>query len=295
MNTHFSSSLRSNLSALTLVALLGAMLPLNARAVDMTAYASLTQMETLSEVMRHLYRWYLDEADFDAMATQKELVFEIKAVTPTLDKGDRSLYADITIPIVSASVRMKKTDYRIDELGVHVQSGAFKIINVEKLDAATPRPAPDQPVKIPTKDMMAYLFKTRSQPDFPSPELSKRLGGALRKQIEAQQEKAEGEQTIFVAPLSPVANEIWAYWVDIGLLMRWSSDIQLSNPAVWEHESLALEVYDIEQQVVLAFSEAPGSNAYLTRDQVGRIIYNCTVVGEMRRVSFSDDPKPNQE
>jgi hypothetical protein len=137
-------------------------------------------------------------------------------------------------------------------------------------------------VQYPVREMLDYLFKTRAQPDFPSSELSARLGAALRETAAESPQPGDGKQTIFVAPLSPVANEIWAFWEDRKLLIRWASDIELSNPVVWDHESLAVKIFDIEQQVVIAFSEAPGSNAYLTRDQVGRAMYNCIILGQKR-------------
>lgn len=53
----------------------------------------------------------------------------------------------------------------------------------------------------------------------------------------------------------------------------------LDNPAAWDHFELALKVYDIDEQVVVSFDKAPGSNSYLTRDPVGRVLYNCIVLG----------------
>jgi hypothetical protein len=257
-----------------------------AQAADaMPAYASLAKMETLSEVMRNLYQWYLDEADFSNFGESSTIQFHVVPITPELDKDDKSLYAEIRIPLLQTTVLMKKTDYRIDELDLEIRAETFKIVNVSK--GRTLPPKADQPgatITYPTKELLDYLFKTRNQHDYPSTELSGRLRNAISKKIDAYQAQAAGEQTIFISPLSPVGNDIWAYWVDVGLLLRWSSDIDLSNPAVWEHESLAIKVYDIEEQTVLAFQQAPGSNAYLTRDQVGRILYNCTVLGQMRRI-----------
>ncbi len=39
-------------------------------------------------------------------------------------------------------------------------------------------------------------------------------------------------------------------------------------------------IYDIDEQVVVSLQEVPGSNAYLTRDQVGRALYNCMILGK---------------
>jgi len=250
------------------------------------AYAELSSLDTLSEVMRHLYRWYLDETDFAGIVQSPALAFGIHPLHPELDDGDKSLYGEIEIPSLGVLVRMKKADYRIEELGTEVKSQRFKIVNVERSAKGAPRDDSRREVNYPVRDMMDYLFRTRSQPDFPSPELSRRLGDAVADVIRErfEQHAAEGDQTVFVSPLSPVANEIWLFWQDAKMLIRWASDIELDNPAVWDHESLAIKTFDIEEQVVLSFHEAAGSNAFVTRDQVGRALYNCVILGQKRTV-----------
>ena len=37
---------------------------------------------------------------------------------------------------------------------------------------------------------------------------------------------------------------------------------------------------DIDEQTVVSLDEVAGSNAYLTRDQVGRALFNCIVLGK---------------
>ena len=39
-------------------------------------------------------------------------------------------------------------------------------------------------------------------------------------------------------------------------------------------------MFDIDEQVVVSLDEVAGSNAYMTRDQVGRILFNCIVLGQ---------------
>ncbi len=84
------------------------------------------------------------------------------------------------------------------------------------------------------------------------------------------------------APLSRIANEAWVFWENGRLLIRFASDIDLAHPAVWQHEELAVDLYDLDEQVVVSLEEVAGSNAYLTRDQAGRALYNCVILG--RRV-----------
>jgi hypothetical protein len=64
------------------------------------------------------------------------------------------------------------------------------------------------------------------------------------------------------------------------MLIRFASDIDLEHPAVWDHDELAVNIYDIDEQTVVSLDEVAGSNAYLTRDQVGRALFNCIVLGK---------------
>jgi hypothetical protein len=140
------------------------------------------------------------------------------------------------------------------------------------------------PVQISRSELREYLFNKRGSVTFPDEALTERLRGALLTQIEQHLADAgktlpDGDRIVHCAPLSPVANELWAFRETGRMLVRFSSDLDLTNPAVWDHEELAGTIYDIDEQVVVSLQEAKGSNAYLTRDQVGRALYNCVVLG----------------
>jgi hypothetical protein len=258
------------------------------------AYSELHTMESISEIMRHLYRWYLDESDFEGILQSNTIEYHVTPVELPLDTDDKSLYADIIIPSIEALVRLKKTDYRIEELDVSVSSDRFKIVNVEKIEKDHMIPDNAMKAGFPTTIMLDYLIQTRNQKDPLNEALSQRLGEAVSSEMQATVEELpdNGDFTIFISPLSPVANEIWVFWQDANLLIRWASDIELDNAAVWEHEQLATKVIDIEEQVVLSLNQVPGSNAYMSRDQIGRILYNCVILGEKRqfaRGSFKNE------
>jgi hypothetical protein len=53
----------------------------------------------------------------------------------------------------------------------------------------------------------------------------------------------------------------------------------LDNPALWEHQAIAIRTYDLLRQTVVSLHEMPGSNEFLTRDQVGRALFNCILLG----------------
>ncbi|MFA7232227.1 MAG: hypothetical protein WC071_13225, partial [Victivallaceae bacterium] len=191
-------------------------------------------------------------------------------------------------------VKMKKADYRIDELNVNVRSNGFKIKNVDRQIKDFEKPDGCVSVALDIKQMKDYLFNTRNKCEFPSPELYERIKKAFReeftdmlvKDIPAEQFKTE--RVTFIAPLSPVANVIWAYLDHGKLLVRCSSDIDLANPAAWEHGSLSFKLYDVKNQMVVALDETAGDNSFMTRDQIGRALYNCVALGQRIIMSAAD-------
>jgi hypothetical protein len=259
------------------------------------AVAPLRKPEYLFEVVRHLYRWYLDESDVDKAPQAGPVQFWIHRLDPKLDPGDKSLFAEITIPLLRTVVELKDTDYTIEELGVHVDSSNYKITNVERTDPPAEPPAGWEVVTVEMKDLRDYLLRTRSQPDYPGKELSRRMGEALIDQFDDFPKVLDApEQIAFWSPLSPVANEVWAYWETGRMLIHFSSDIDLANPAVWDHDELSTDIYDVDKQVLVSLNEAPGSNRFLTRDQIGRALYNCIVLGQ-KKITPTETLKKNLE
>ena len=125
---------------------------------------------------------------------------------------------------------------------------------------------------------------------FPNPDLIKQIRKASVVQVKKlfiQQNKEipkNLKKTIHVSSLSPVSNEIWVFWELGRLLLRFSSNLDIEHPAMWGHQTLNATVFDLDTQVVVSLNEVPGSNAYLTRDQAGRILYNCIVRGKAIKI-----------
>jgi hypothetical protein len=245
----------------------------------------LLQKPYLYEVMRHLYRWYLDEGDLDAGIRRKEFVFGVRALDVPLDPGDRSRFGEITLPELGITVRVKKADYTIPELDTVVRNDTFKIVDVRRGPMAADPPADATEVRVDYPEVRDYCFRTRNQLEFPDDELLMRMRLAAREELleelrDSGEEIPAGEQVLHLSSLSPVANEVWVFWETGRRLLRFASDIDLAEPAVWEHEELAVRIYNLDEQVVVSLDEVPGSNAYLTRDQVGRALCNCILLGK---------------
>ena len=249
----------------------------------------LTSQAWLNEIVRHLYRWYIDERDIDTVIKADAVVFWVRELKPALDEGDRSRFGEVVLPQFSLAVRVKQADYTIPELNATVKNSAFRIVSVGRIE--TPKSKPEGSVEIRANytDLRDELFRTRNAAAFPEGELLERFRAAVRAKIQKEVERAPvpvpaEEQVVYLAPLSPIANETWVFWETGRTLIRFASDIDLTNPAVWEHETLAVKLFPLDQKVVVSLDEVAGSNAFMTRDEAGRALFNCIVLG--RRVSL---------
>ncbi len=260
----------------------------------------LLEKSYLYEVARHLYRWYMDEADVFRATHGKEFTFWVRGLHPKLDPGDKSRLGEIILPELGISVRVKKADYTIEELDLVVKTDTFKITNVSRISADEKPAAGTAKVVVDYQEMRDYLFRTRSQVEFPDDELLLRLRLAVRKRLlkdarDHGEEIPTGDQVVHFSPISPVANELWVFWENGRLLIRFASDLDLVNPVVWQYEDLAVSLFDIDEQVVVSLDEVAGSNAYMTRDQVGRALFNCVILGRRLVLNPSEVEKANKE
>jgi hypothetical protein len=256
--------------------------------------AEVTEPPYLFEIVRHIYRWYLDENDVERAVASKDFTFWARGLEPTLDEGDHSRFAEIAMPLFGVSVKVKQSDYRIEETDAEIKTDNFRITNVARMDPGADRPEDAREITVAFAEMKDFLFRTRNQAQFPDEALFERLRAALRKHAGVAPEHREpGRQTAFLSPLSPVANEWWVYWENRRMLIRFTSDIDLTNPAVWDRETLSVRTFDAYSQVVVSMDEAPGSSIFMTRDQVGRALYNCLVLG--RKLELDNPPAPAAE
>lgn len=258
------------------------------RQIDVSS--ELMDTKYLFEVVRHVYRWYIDENDVDRLAGAEDFPIWVRMLDAPSDKDDKSQMAEIVMPLLGVMAKVKKADYRIDELNIAVTSSTFRVTSVSKVGIPD-KPLPEHRViNVKYAEMKDYLFRTRSEAAFPEGGLFERLRVALRKEMGLKpEERTAGRHIVYLAPLSPVANEAWVYLDEKKLLVRFASDIDLSNPAMWEHESLMVKTWDVTTQVVVSLDEAAGSNAFMTRDQIGRALYNCVVLGRRLEVTNPGD------
>lgn len=239
----------------------------------------------LEEIMRHTYRWYVEERDVDPVVKAGEVIFWVREVKRKLDEGDKSRFGEVVLPQFSLLIKVKQADYSVPELNVTVKNDRFKVFEIDRLEPGERKADDFTIVKLNYQELREDLFRTRNLATFPEGELLERLRAAVRAEIIADyKERGEplpqGTQVNYLAPLSPIANESWVFWETGRTLIRFASDIDLSNPAVWEHEKLAVKLYHLDRNVVVSLDEVSGSNAFMTRNQAGRAIFNCIVLGK---------------
>ena len=245
----------------------------------------------LSEIVRYLYRWHLDETALLAIDDSADLEILVRPLKPALDPGDLSRYAEIAIPRLSLLVALKKADYAVPDMDLRIVNSGFRLLRVERYESLPQAREAYETIRLPRKETLEYLFATRNQHAYPDAELRERLRRALRKQLGSSAGSATDVQQIFyVAPISPVANDLWVFWETGGKLIRFGSDADLTSKAYWDYEELGVRVYDLQSNVVVSLAEVPGSNAFVTRDWAARALFNCVVFGQRLAVVPEADP-----
>lgn len=248
----------------------------------------------LAELAEHLYRWYLDEDDLDDDRVSGGVFrFLVRRIDRASDEGDKSEWAELRLPQMNVGVTVKRPDYRIEELGLDIQSDRFRIVNVFRLDETGADDAGDgwTTVDLPLEKMLSDLLDTFDDTVFPSPGLSERLHRACRLAMHLDPDAREaGDQVMHIAPMSPVANVVWVFIENENLLMRFSADDDLEDRSLWPYQELDVKTFDVFRHSLVTHDQMPGSNIYVTRDQVGRALFNCIVLGKRLIVINPDDP-----
>lgn len=252
----------------------------------------------LFEIIQYLYRWYLDENHAQTIVGDGSAVFLVREETKSNDPDDNSRYGTIILPQIGYSLTVKKADYKIEELGIEVHSDGFEIVNVT-LDLHEVQPEGFEKISIPYETLIASAHESRADSEFPEGDLLQAMFQAAKREIQQYvNERAAADlpldlhghhslesflasqQEVYLSPLPAVANDVWMFWETGGMLLHFSTELDLRDPALWDNQHLEVELFDLDEQTVVSLHEVAGSNAYLTRDQVGRILYNCLVLGK---------------
>jgi hypothetical protein len=261
----------------TLLTLFVCATPLRAEETGSTPFTR----DYVSEVIRHMYRWHLDETALHTVSQYTDVEIWVRPVKMALDEGDHSRYYELVAPRLLIRLLLKKADYELPELKLRVQNADFRILRVERLEELPSASDGFEILHFDRKEILDRLFKTRDQRSYPDDALRERLRVALRAHLgESAPSKDAGPQTLYVGPLSPVSNDLWCFWENEGKIIRFSSDADFTSEAYWALEKIGVRVYDLDKNVVVSMDEVAGSNAFVTRDWAARVLFNCVVFGQ---------------
>ena len=242
---------------------------------------SLAEKDFLLEVLRHVYRWHFDHSYALEAGKVDHLEIWSRRLHPALDADDRSEYGELWIPAVKTRVELKRAEYTVPELKLEIADRNFKVKRVNRQLRAPASAREYQVTVLPLQEVQDYLFKTRSS----RVPISDALRTQARNLIAAYLAKAHPApfteaQTFYVSPMSSVCNEVWVFWETGRKVMLFAADTDLSSAGFAQLSQLRLEVIDLDKDVVTSAREVPGSNAFVTKDWVGRLFYNCILFGE---------------
>jgi len=254
-------------------------------------FAELGGDDGFFELVHYLYRWDLDESDFRRRDLALQRQFWLRRLQVVTDENDNSRFMEAVFPAVGVTVTLKKTDYRIPELKLDVKSKGYRVVRISREPRSVSEASDYARLEFDTGALYGRLFQERFRAEFPSEEFLGRLRVSVAKQVAelALPMARPSVYTVYFAPVHAVSNEMWAYWEEGKLLFHFTSDIDLYNPAVWDHDTLGVSIYDTVEQTVVSHEEKPGDDRFITRDQVGRALYNCIVLGKKSLIPAMKD------
>jgi len=245
------------------------------------APSPLLQKQFVLDVLQHLYRWNFDQSYILEAGKVDTLEVWARPLHPRLDAGDRSEFAELWIPAVNMRVELKRSDYTVPEMNLEVVDRSFKVKRVTRQLRPPASRSNYQVGRYGLTEVRDHLFAARTNRVV----VSDALRTAARKLVVEYLSKAHPapfteDQVLHVAPISPVCNDLWVFWETGRKIMLFSADMDLSNPGFAQLSQLRLEVIDLDKDVVASMKEVPGSNAFVTKDWVGRLFFNCILYGE---------------
>lgn len=241
------------------------------------------------ELLRYLYRWYLDDDLFihnPAVREATEVEFWLRPLKSETDEDDKSLFVEVLLPVIQTVIVLKKAEYEIPELGLHIKNETFKVSSVDRYENPSAPESEYIKIQYDRSELIEYLYETRNDRSYPTEAVQLRVDAALQDRMGVEQpEGTEGDQLIYFAPVSPVSNEFWVFWENARKIIRFSSDADIDKPESWVSSTIGIDIYDLDHDIVISLIEKPGSNAFITKDAVGRILFNCVVLGRREAIT----------
>jgi hypothetical protein len=239
----------------------------------------------LLEILYHAFLWHYDRSYLLADQRAGDLEIYFRPVTRELDPGDQSKFAELWIPDVHMVIDLKRANYRVEELGLTVKDDHFKIRRVVRENAPPAPLSSYQHYAIPHARVREWITANLRTAGPLAPTLAKRLRETLLNFDSGREPDLTVTHVFHLAPISPASDDLWVFHENSKQLLLFSSDMDLSNEANWESTPITLKVYSLAPEVILATDGGGASSTTLSKDFVGRALFNCVVLGERIAVS----------
>ncbi len=239
----------------------------------------------LFEVLYHAFLWHYDRSYLLTDQRKGDLEIWFRPVLRELDPGDNSKFAELWIPDIHMLIDLKRSDYRIEELGLAVKDDHFKVRRVVREDAPPAPIANYQLHAIPHARVREWITANLRTAGPLAPTLAKRLRETLMDFDLGRAPDLTVTHVFHLAPTSPASDDLWVFHENKKQLLLFSSDMDLSNEAYWESTPITLKVFRLDPEVILSPDGGAAGTATLSKDFVGRALFNCVVLGERIAVS----------
>lgn len=241
----------------------------------------LVDKDFVFEMLRYVYRWHFDQSFFFDGNKMETIEVWDRRIHPKLDSDDRSEYAEMWIPAIKTEVQLKRAEYSISELNLKINEPTFKVTRVTRQKEPAAARSNYQVRGYSLPEIKEYLFVTRTNRVPISDSLRQTARKLLADYLDhAYPEPFNVDQVGYIGPLSSVSNELWVFWETGRKALQFSADVDLTNPGFAELSQLRMQVIDLDNDVITSAKEVPGSNAFVTKDWVGRLLFNCILYGE---------------
>jgi hypothetical protein len=242
---------------------------------------SLLEQQFVFNVLVHLYRWHFDQSYVLEPAKHATIEVWTRRLHPKLDEDDRSEYAEMWIPSVNMLVGLKRAEYRVPEMKLEIADQGFKINSVNRQINPPASKSSYEVGRFEREAVRDYLFATRTNRLVASEAVRTKARQLMAAYLKKEHpEPFTEEQVLYRSQLSPVCNEVWVFWENGRRVRLFSGDMDLTHPKFWESSPLRLDVIELDKDVVTSTKEVPGSNSFVTKDWVGRLLFNCLVLGD---------------
>jgi len=237
--------------------------------------------EYLRGVLEYVYFWHLDPAHFfeDDQDTNIEIL--VKRNSYSKDLNNKSTRYELIVPDLNLGISLVKANYKIQELDLQITNASYKVVAVNP-DFREPVTNKEFQIRFLSEgNMMKRLFQNRYKPAVLSNYVKTNIYNSLVKLSKLELgHPLKKEHIFYVGPLSDYSNDIWIFWEAERKIVKLSSASDYTSKAYWQLLPIYVKIYDLDSDVVVSLSEVSGSNAYITKDFAGRIMFNCIVNGK---------------